>query len=115
MKKVAFFMLVCVCGWFSLNAANIEKENNKIENADEIAVCSLKGIVYDLQGGEALSGASVTIDGKKYYTDFMGNFHIPQLKPGKYQMTVDFISYCSREVEIDLSTDQEIKIDIRQQ
>ncbi len=109
-------MMVSVWGLLSVNAVNREKENRtENENENEIAVYSLKGTVYDPQGQEALSGASVTIEGKKYYTDFQGNFNIPQLRKGKYEVTVDFISYCSRQVEIDLNSDQEVHIDIRQQ
>ncbi len=114
MKKVALFIVVSVMGLLNLNAVNIEKEN-KVEGSNEIAVYSLKGVVYDQQDQEALSGATVTIEGKKYYTDFQGNFNIPQLKEGKYQVTIDFISYCSRQVEIDLSSNQQVKIDIKQQ
>lgn len=82
---------------------------------EEAAAYALKGTIYDPVCDEAVSGATITIDGKKYYSDLSGNFAIPGLAKGKYKVDVDFISYQSRTMEIVLDENQDIKIEIKQQ
>jgi len=61
----------------------------------------LSGTVVDLASGEALAGVEVKIDGTdiKAYTDFDGNFEIPDVKPGKYNLIASYISYNNSLVE----------------
>lgn len=97
--------------------ANIDKGNEsaKEQIAGTKASYSLKGTVYDPICNETVSGASITVDGEKYYSDFSGNFEIPALTKGKHTLSVDFISYQSRVMIIDLNKSEELKIEIKQQ
>jgi hypothetical protein len=62
---------------------------------------TLTGCVIDFNSGEALTGVEVKIDGTdiKAYTDFDGNFEIPNVKPGKYNLIASYISYNNSLVE----------------
>ena len=62
---------------------------------------TLTGCVVDLSSGEALTGVEVKIDGTdfKAYTDFDGNFEIPDVKPGKYNVIASYISYNNSLIE----------------
>ncbi len=56
---------------------------------------SLAGTVKDKSTGEYLVGAEVKIEGTnlKTLTDFDGNFVFDNIKPGTYNVSVNFISY----------------------
>ncbi len=41
------------------------------------------------------------MDGKKYYSDLEGQFTISDVNPGKYELTVELISYEPYTTEID--------------
>ena len=62
---------------------------------------TLAGSVVDFNSGETLAGVEVRIDGTdvKAYTDFDGNFEIPNVKPGKYNLIASYISYNNSLVE----------------
>lgn len=62
---------------------------------------TLTGNVVDFNSGEVLAGVEVKIDGTdiKTYTDFDGNFEIPGVKPGKYNLIASYISYNKSLVE----------------
>lgn len=116
MKKIALLFALTFIVFCSLNATNNnEKENSpKASTENTSAVYQLSGTVYDPNGNEVLPGASITVDGKKYYSDLSGNFNIPQLARGKYIISVNFISYQSQTMEIDLKKDEDMRIAIKQ-
>lgn len=123
MKTIILSLTLALSMSFSLNASNktsnekksAMKETAAIESVENTeAVFTLNGTVYDPNENEALSGACIEIDGKKYYSDLSGNFNIPSLRKGKYTVSVNFISYQSQTVEVDLSKDETIEIAIRQ-
>jgi uncharacterized surface anchored protein len=70
-----------------------ESKSTPAPNAAATAVVS--GQVLDMATGEALAGASITIDGTetKTFTDFNGRFSMNGLVPGKYNIKVSYISY----------------------
>lgn len=116
MKKITLLFALALITCCSLNATNNNDKENSSKNSTEStsAVYHLSGTVYDPNANEALSGASITVDGKKYYSDLSGNFHIPQLSRGKHVISVDFISYQSQTMEIDLNKDEDMRIAIKQ-
>lgn len=116
MKKITLLLVLAFTLSFSLNASNNNGENSSSKESagNATAFFTLSGTVYDPNENEVLSGASIMIDGKKYYSDLSGNFNIPRLSKGKHTVSVDFISYQSQTMEVDLSKDEDIRIAIKQ-
>jgi len=56
---------------------------------------TIEGKVIDELSGEGLAGVEVKLLGleKVIYTDFDGNFSIPNIVPGTYSLSADYISY----------------------
>jgi len=67
------------------------------ENPGEPAAVNtcISGIIIDQNTGEALTGVEVKLNGSetKTYTDFDGKFVFNQVKPGKYSVEANIISY----------------------
>ncbi|MCD7924050.1 carboxypeptidase-like regulatory domain-containing protein [Phocaeicola sp.] len=116
MKKITLLIALAFAVICSANADNKknEKKMSKASTEKAVAIYSLSGKVYDSNDNEALSGASITVDGRKYYSDLSGNFNIPQLTKGKHTIAVDFISYQSQTMEIDLDKNENVNIAIKQ-
>lgn len=62
---------------------------------------TVEGTVSDMVSGESLTGVKVRLEGfdRVEYTDFDGKFSFENLKPGRYTVKVEFISYDSRELD----------------
>ncbi len=77
------------------------------------AQVSLRGVVTG--NGETLAGASVVVENTFYgvSTNEKGNFVFKNLKPGDYVLKVSFIGFTPREVQVNLNTSKEIKIDLK--
>jgi hypothetical protein len=56
---------------------------------------SITGTVTDSRTGEPLIGATVVhpVTGQKVFTDFEGNFTLPEVHSGEYKLTIFYISY----------------------
>ncbi|MFO7657877.1 MAG: carboxypeptidase-like regulatory domain-containing protein [Bacteroidales bacterium] len=108
MKKI----VVAAILFLSMHAFGIasEKENPA---AAEMSV-SVKGTVVDKNNGEVLAGVAVKIVGSSIvvYSDFDGNFQISNLKPGKYQIESDMISYKKNRKEVKIEIVQNSKLEL---
>ncbi|MFW6226497.1 MAG: carboxypeptidase-like regulatory domain-containing protein [Bacteroidota bacterium] len=62
---------------------------------------SINGIVLDKASGENLAGVTIKVEGTDMviYSDLEGNFVIPDLKPGTYNLVISYISYNKSFVE----------------
>lgn len=116
MRKITLLLVLAFALSFNLSASNNddEKSSSKESTENTAALFTLSGTVYDPNENEVLSGASIMVDGKKYYSDLSGNFNIPRLSRGKHTVSVNFISYQSQTMEVDLSKDEDIQIAIKQ-
>lgn len=103
--------------------ADTEIKNNKKVNETEVVstienvnvnVLQLNGIVVDENTNETLAGATIIVDGKKYYSNLDGNFQVKDVKPGKYELIVDLISYEPVAMVVDLSKSQNLNINLHQ-
>lgn len=104
MKHLLILILVSV---FSFSVQANEKEGERTSKKSEVKtqVSQLSGIVLDEQG-DTIPGAEILINGEStgVYTDFDGNFMIPDLKTGQYNIEASFPSYSSdKQTEITLS------------
>lgn len=85
-----------------------------ISSVEDITAMQICGVVVDEKNNETLTGATIIVDGKKYYTDLNGNFFIDGVKPGKYEMVVELISYEPFTFVVDASKSQNININLHQ-
>ena len=99
MKKTIITLILTAIIGFAF-ADNDGTKNSAPAEAPLLSV-TLTGNIVDLASGEALVGVEVKIDGTdiKTYTDFDGNFEIPDVKPGKYSLIASYISYNKSLVE----------------
>ncbi|MDR1756491.1 MAG: carboxypeptidase-like regulatory domain-containing protein [Culturomica sp.] len=119
MKSILLIALSVLCS-FSVLAETNAKSNKETAETKSVSVTEnvqqirLTGSVVDDKNKETLVGATLQVDGKKYYSDLDGNFCISDIKPGKHQIEVMLISYHPVTVEIDTKNQQEIKICLQQ-
>jgi len=61
---------------------------------------NLSGTIVEEVTGDGLSGATVRITGldKEIFTDLDGRFNVSDLKPGKYNIKISYLSYTTREL-----------------
>ena len=99
MKKTIITLILAAAIGFAY--ANNEGAKSAEPAEAPLQSVTLTGSVIDFTSGEALTGVEVKIDGTdiKAYTDFDGNFEIPDVKPGKYNLIASYISYNNSLVE----------------
>ena len=98
MKKLFLTLLVALFAAVSF----AEQSGSKTKaGAEAEASIILTGQVVDFKSGEALAGVEVKLDGTelKTYTDFDGNFTFSNLKPGKYDIVSNYVSYERKSLE----------------
>jgi len=96
------------------NSEKKGEESHVVAVVESVNALQLTGTVVDDKNNETLAGASILVDGKKYYSDLDGNFTISDVKPGKYELTVELISYEPVSIEVDLSQNQQVNIGLLQ-
>lgn len=84
MKKIFFFFLLSIITGPAFATA-------------PDAVMFIHGTVVDKQNKETLAGVEVRVKGTNIvaYTDFDGNFFIPELSRGTYELEFHYITYSS--------------------
>jgi protocatechuate 3,4-dioxygenase beta subunit len=97
MKKALIFTVLVLFASINIFASNDKtdkKSENKLNNSTA-AVTMLSGTIIDQITGEALAGVKVVIEqtNQVVYTDLDGNFVFPAVKPGQYNIDVNYISY----------------------
>ena len=119
MKSVlllAASLLISASTYANSDSNKTKKVNNsssvtRIETGNALQI---KGLVVDQKNKETLAGAKVVVDGKKYYSDLDGNFTIAGVKPGKYDLTVEMISYEPVTLELDLTVNRSVSVSLMQ-
>ncbi len=99
-----------------ISVATFAKEKAQLnENATEtkIETLSISGMVSDILTNETLTGAVVTANGKKVFTDFDGNFSIDNLCSGKCLIKISMISYEDQTVELDIVSGKKVDIKLK--
>ena len=90
-------------------------KSKAVETVENVQTVDITGSVIDNKSQESLAGAAITIDGTKYYSDLDGNFAINDLKPGKYTVKVELISYQASEKEINVQKNEKLNIGLVQE
>ncbi len=118
MKKI-LVLLVAVFVAMSAYSNNEKAEKNEKANSAKISekvnITSISGSIIDNKSNELLAGATIYVDGNKYYSDLDGNFTISKLSPGKHLLRVELISYQPSEIEVDIDNNKNINIVLNQQ
>jgi hypothetical protein len=74
----------------------------------------IKGTITDSKTSESLIGTTVLIQGTTQgtITNFDGEFIIPKVNPGKYNLVISFISYETQILQIDVARDRETVLNV---
>lgn len=119
MKKILSTLLLAVfisSASFAGIKENDNAKENKSNSTEQISsTVNLSGTIFDQNNNEALAGATIVIDGVKYYSDLDGNFTLNSLSSGKHNILVEMISYNNREMTVDVQNDTNLKIQLQQQ
>jgi uncharacterized surface anchored protein len=105
---IAASLLISVTAFTETDKINNKKGKETEAFIENVNALQLTGSVVDEKNKETLAGATILVDGKKYYSDLDGNFSINDVIPGKYQMVVELISYEPVSLEIDLNKNQKL-------
>ncbi len=75
----------------------------------------VKGIVTDAKTSETLVGATILVQGTTQgtITDFSGEFYLPNLKTGDYNLVVSFISYNPEIIKVSLKEGSETNLEVK--
>lgn len=101
MKKIlTLILMILISGSFLIAGNDGDKSKNQ-KSEFPVSTYEINGNVTDMNSGESLAGAMIEVEGTDIilYTDFDGFFIIPNLKPGKYNVIVSFISYKKSYIE----------------
>lgn len=109
-------LLACIITLSFANNGNANNNNSKEASAAKVyEYINVSGVIIDQSNNETLAGATILIDGKKYYSDLDGNFNLISLLPGKHHIEVEMISYSNSKMEIDVQSNMQLKIKMIQQ
>ena len=75
----------------------------------------LKGTINDSKTGESLVGTTVLMQGTTTgtITDFDGNYILPNIPPGAYNMVISFISYQSQIIRVEIKDGEETVLNVQ--
>jgi len=92
MKKISRLLLIA---GLVLCFNDIKASKNSESSNANLITSSVKGQIIDKTSGEALTGVAVKVNGLNeiVYTDFDGYFEIDNIRPGKYELSLNYISY----------------------
>lgn len=120
-KGIIFTILFTLFAFTSFaNSNKNEGEVASISKSGEMVSASvsttygISGTILDITNNETLAGATIVVNGKKYYSNLDGQFNVPALKEGKYRLSVEFISYNSSDIEVDVHGNSNITVRLDQ-
>ena len=115
MKKIVLVLVMGLLMMGNAFAEDKEREKATADNVENVeATYVLNGTITDCKTNEAVSGATITINGTNYYSDFSGNFSVHTLSKGSYAIAVDFISYQSQKLQVNVDNNAELTIQMEQ-
>ena len=117
MKSVLVFavsLLLSMSAFANGNHDEKVRENKSVTSIENVNALQLTGSVVDEKNNETLAGVAIVVDEKKYYSDLDGKFSIADVKPGKYAVQVELISYEPVSMDVDLTKNQELQISLHQ-
>lgn len=75
----------------------------------------LKGTINDAKTGESLVGTTILLQGTTTgtITDFDGNYTLPNIAPGNYNIVISFISYQTQINKVEIKADQVTEMNVK--
>ncbi|MDD2313741.1 MAG: carboxypeptidase-like regulatory domain-containing protein [Proteiniphilum sp.] len=117
MKSVLVFAVSLFVSLSAFATGNNDEKIGEAKSAvrvENVNALQLTGSVVDEKNNEKLAGATIVVDKKKYYSDLEGQFTITDVKPGKYTLQIELISYEPVFMEVELTKNQELQINLQQ-
>ena len=76
---------------------------------------TLKGTINDAKTGESLVGTTILLQGTTTgtITDFDGNYTLPNIAPGNYNIVISFISYQTQISKVEIVAGQETTLNVK--
>ncbi|HMQ90550.1 MAG TPA: carboxypeptidase-like regulatory domain-containing protein, partial [Flavilitoribacter sp.] len=76
---------------------------------------NIKGVVTDAKSGETLIGCNVLIQGtdKGTITDFDGNYEIPEVPTGDYNLVISYVSYENQIVRVSVKNGETAEVNVQ--
>ena len=112
MKKV-FGIMIMLCIVLSSYASDKNtNENATASSGKMVEVYTVKGMVTD-EAGESLPGVTVTVNGKKVFTDLDGQFKVSGVCKD-CNIQISMISYQPQTISFDATSQKELKILLKQ-
>ncbi len=113
MKKITGLFLALLF----VSSMGFATGKNEVKNKTNTNVAvSVSGSVEDILTSEKLICAKIEIEelDKTIFTDILGNYEIPELKPGKYTFKVSYIAYEETKIqEVNITSPKEINIQLK--
>ncbi len=113
MKKI---IIVLASLLLSMQAFSSEKSTSSksTKAAKSISVKTITGKIVDQSSKDGLAGVEVKVYGTdiKTYTDFNGNFELPDLSTGAQAIVVNYISYQQKVENVFINSEKDNVVDI---
>jgi hypothetical protein len=111
MKKAIVLLAVCFLA-VQMNVVMATESGNESTSTAGATKINFSGQVIDENTGETLAGVNVKVDGTSLstYTDFDGKFSFKSLDAGKVNVSVNYISYQPKQLEVEATCNKEVNI-----
>lgn len=113
MKK---FTVLLAALFLTFATAVAAGENDAETKATSNSALSISGSVEDLVSSEKLVCAKIEIEelDMTIFTDILGNYEIPKIKPGNYTFKVSYIAYEELEIKaVEITSTKEMDIQLK--
>lgn len=112
---IVFAMVLSVASYANTSNTNVEaKSETSAQFTTPTESIVVHGTIFDALTAENLAGATITINGKKVYSDFDGCFALPFTAGKPATVKISLISYQDMTFTVDPQNTQDIKIELKQ-
>lgn len=114
MKKTLILTAALLLFCATSSIASDKDSPKTTEKNNVVSTYSVNGKVIDQKIGETLVGATVTVNGKKVFTDLEGNFTVDNIAGENCEIQVNMISYKPQVIKVSVNESKNIQIALKQ-
>lgn len=114
MKKTSILTAALLLFCATSSIASDKDTPKTTENNNVVSTYSVSGKVIDQKIGETLVGATVTVNGKKVFTDLEGNFTVNNVSGDNCEIQVNMISYKPEVIKVSVNESKNIQVALKQ-